>query len=152
LVENVEIKMSDIFSNIDRIAGQFKQQDRSYPYQTSLSPEEQGKFAVWAAMNNVPVNLSKDSDYDMPGFYKAKQLGDAQARSGVSDLDNRMHFTDKFKTPSHKTFSAESQYATGGEPTWQGNALRYGDGTLNAMELPGGDILSAWSKMLKGKR
>jgi hypothetical protein len=121
-------------------------QDRSLPFQTNLSEPEQAGFADWAAKNKVPVDLSKGSDYDMPGFYKAMQKGSAS--SGVSPIDNQVHFTDQFKTPTHETFSNESQYSSGNDPHWEDNAQRDALGELAALELPGGEIL----KVKKGMR
>lgn len=127
---------SQVLRKQQEIQQQLLQQNASLPYQTNLSPQQQAQFALWAAQNNVPVDLSKASDYDMTGFYQAMQQG--QAASAVSPVDNRMHYTDTFKTPLHETLSAESKYAPPGAPSWQGNMLVNPNGTPNAIELPSG--------------
>lgn len=112
-------------------------QNRSLPYQTNLTPEESFRFADWAASNNVPVDLSPKSDYDMSGYFKSLS-GSPNPGSSISEIDNKPHFTDKFKTPFHQTFSNESQYSTGNDPHWEGNSLRDENGELKALELPTG--------------
>lgn len=87
-------------------------------YATKLSPLEEMEFLQWVKKNNIPFDPSSDSDYDMRGFFKAQKYGDKRAKSGVNANDNALHFTDYFKTPYHKSFSAESRYAAEGAPTW----------------------------------
>lgn len=105
--------------------------DRSFAYQTNLSAPQRAAFSIWSHANNVPVDERASSDYDMPGFYLSKE------KSVVSPLDGRPHFTDRFKTPYHRTFSNESQYATPNAPRWDGNKLVSPDGTIH-LELPEG--------------
>ena len=137
--------------NYNSLLQQLMMQNKSLPYQTNLNPIQQMQFAKWAAENNIPVDLSKKSDYDMPGFFKANQAGNPDATSGISNVDNKLHFTDKFKTPLHETVSNESQYAPEGAPHWEGNSQYTPEGNLSAMELPGGDLLKikALQKLLK---
>lgn len=131
----------------NKLLDELQGQNASLPFQTNLTLPEQLGFAKWAESNQVPVDLSVQSDYDMPGFYKALQAG--KASSGVSPLDNRVHYTDQFKTPQHQTFSKESQYAPEDAPHWEGNALRSPSGDLQALELPNDLILNAKLKALK---
>jgi len=65
-------------------------------YDTKLSPEDEEKFQKWAGNDKIRRDTS---DYDMRGFWKA---AGKQADDG--------HYPDKFKKPSHPTFSDESVY------------------------------------------
>lgn len=112
-------------------------QNASLPYQTSLTPTEELGFNNWQQENQVPYNPGAKSDYDMKGFFKAMQSNDPSAKSEVSPVDNQLHFTDKFKTPYHKSFSNESQYATEDAPEWDGNKLVKKKQTI-FVELPNG--------------
>lgn len=119
-----------------QILNRLLNQNKSLPYQTNLNTPEQFAFADWASSNKVPVNLGKNSDYDMQGFYKAMQANDPNAQTAISDKDNSLHFNDKFKTPMHETFSNESIYATPSAPHWDGNALKNPDNSVKALEIP----------------
>lgn len=71
-------------------------------YNTKLSDEEERAFQSW--LSDLGKKDGRDrardlADYDMRGFFKS---GEAQAGDG--------HFTDKFKKPSHPTFSDQSIY------------------------------------------
>ena len=105
-------------------------------YKTPLSPDDEKKFQAWVKANNVPFDDSPTSDYDMRGFWKAAQEGDSDASTAVSKFDGKIHFNDKFKTPFHKTFSNESQYATSDAPHWEGDKLIDKDGNVVADETP----------------
>lgn len=76
-------------------------------YNTRLSPQEEARFAMWAAAQNRMGDLE---DYDLRGAWKA----DAQAAQNG-------HLPDTWKKPNHPTFSAESQYSTPQNPggSWQ---------------------------------
>jgi len=87
-------------------------------YLTSLPPEQEKEFQAWVKKNNVPFDPSPTADYDMRGFYKAMKAGDPRASTGVNQNDGKLHFGDTFKTPYHKSFSNESQWATEGAPRW----------------------------------
>jgi hypothetical protein len=77
------------------------------------------QFLNWLKQNNVPFNpTAAHSDYDMRGFYRAQQQGNPMAQTGVDPNDNRMHFTDYWKTPTHETFSSASQWADPNAPQW----------------------------------
>jgi hypothetical protein len=115
----------------------------SLPHQTNLSTPELFGFANWAQNNNVPLDLSARSDYDMPGFYKEG------LESKVSELDNLPHFSDRYKTPSHQSFSKESVYASEDAPHWEGNALRNNKGELEALELPNTPLLKTFLNKYK---
>lgn len=106
------------------------------PYVTKLSAQETPKFMEWVKSNAVPYDPSPNADYDMPGFWKAQQAGDAAAQSGINANDGKLHFTDKFKTPLHKTFSNESIYATPDAPHWEGSKLVDKDGNVVFDEAP----------------
>lgn len=88
-------------------------------YITTLNPQSEAQFRAWVAANKVPFNPnSAMSDYDMRGFWLALQAKDPTAASAVNPYDNKIHYPDRWKTPYHETFSAESQWAKPGAPTW----------------------------------
>lgn len=99
---------------------QFLKQEQP-TYQTELAPAEEAKFQQWVKENNVPYDPSPTADYDMKGFYKGLESGDPHARTGVNANDNKLHFSDYWKTPYHESFSAESQFANEGAPSWNEN-------------------------------
>lgn len=99
------------------------------PYVTTLSPEDETKFLQWVKANKIPWREEKQSDYDMRGFWKAQQGGDAGAKRATN-----LHFPDTYKTPYHKTFSNESKYATKDAPHWEGNVLKDKNGKIVADE------------------
>jgi hypothetical protein len=87
-------------------------------YNTNLGGEEPA-FRAWIAANHVPFNPdAPSSDYDMRGFWQKFQAGDPRATSAVDPNDNRLHYPDFWKTPSHETFSADSQWAPPTAPQW----------------------------------
>lgn len=87
-------------------------------FRTNLSSEEETSFKKWVKENNIPFEDSSQSDYDMRGFWKGMQTGDPAAHQAVNNNDHRIHFSDKWKTPYHHSFSRESQWATPDAPTW----------------------------------
>lgn len=87
-------------------------------YQTKLSDREEPQFERWVKDNHVPFDPSPTADYDMRGFWKGLQNGDPHAQTGVNQNDHQLHFSDYWKTPYHKSFSAESQWATSDAPRW----------------------------------
>jgi len=97
---------------------------RPGPYMTTLDPADEQQFRAWVTANKVPFNPNDPvADYDMRGFWLAAQMGDPSASTAVDPNDGRLHFTDKFKTPYHETFSNESQYAQPTAPRWTGDQL-----------------------------
>ena len=83
-----------------------------HTYNTDLGKDQELKFQAWVKENNVPFDVAAPvSDYDMRGFYKALQAGDEKAKEALNPNDKQMHFPDYWKTPYHKSFSAESQWA-----------------------------------------
>lgn len=99
---------------------QWKDYAKPGPYTTKLAPEEETKFQNWVRQNKVPWRDSPTSDYDMRGYWKAQQSGDKGARTSVDSLDKKPHYPDTWKTPYHKTFSNESQYALPTAGHWEG--------------------------------
>ena len=86
---------------------------------TQLDPLQEMAFRQWLTLNSVPFNLAApQTDYDMRGFYQATQQQNPIAKSAVDPSDNRMHYPDYWKNPSHQTFSAESQHAGPDAPQW----------------------------------
>jgi hypothetical protein len=85
---------------------------------TSLLPADELRFKQWLLKNNVPFDPSPNADYDMRGFWRGLVSGDPRALQGVNANDGMMHFSDTWKTPSHQSFSNESQWATPAAPMW----------------------------------
>jgi hypothetical protein len=89
------------------------------PWNTQLNPMDEVRFRGWLAQHKVPFNPDVSvSDYDMRGFYRGLLNGDPRARTGVDPNDQRLHYTDYYKTPLHETFSRESQWAKPDAPQW----------------------------------
>lgn len=97
-----------------------QQYARPGPYSTMLMPSQESDFRNWLQAGNAPFNpnASGPQDYDMRGFYQALQQGDPGATSAINPNDQRMHYPDIWKTPYHQSFSAGSQWALPGAPTW----------------------------------
>ena len=91
----------------------FVKSPRPRDWQTPLAPTEEWKFKQWVGKADVPFNLdnAQKQDYDMRGFWKGMNSGDPAATQAVNQNDGRLHFSDKWKTPYHKSFSNESQWA-----------------------------------------
>lgn len=88
-------------------------------YNTTLPLLDEMAFRQWVATNNVPFNPNAGTtDYDMRGFWRALQQQNPRAQSAVNPNDNQMHYPDYWKTPLHKTFSADSQWAGPVAPRW----------------------------------
>lgn len=86
---------------------------------TQLDEDNEKKFRQWVVDNNAPFNPDdKFNEYDMRGFWQDQQAGNPRARSGVDQFDGKLHFTDYYKTPLHKTYSRESRGALPTAPTW----------------------------------
>jgi hypothetical protein len=90
-----------------------------HTYKTDLGDSE-ADFQAWVKQNNVPFDLNEEiPDYDMRGFYKALNAGDPRAQEAVNPNDGKMHFPDYWKTPYHRAFSNESQWADPAKaPKW----------------------------------
>lgn len=101
---------SEISDAVPRLPDYVKPGD--HEYNTDLGKDQELKFQDWLKQNNIPFDAAAPvSDYDMRGFYKALQSGDPKAKEALNANDNQMHFPDYWKTPYHKSFSAESQWA-----------------------------------------
>lgn len=103
-----------------------------HQYNTPLQPQQEAQFRQWISQNNVPFNPDVAvSDYDMRGFWNALQSGDQRAASAIDPNDKRLHYPDYWKTPYHKTFSNESQWAVPNAPKWtDDDKLVAPDGTV----------------------
>jgi hypothetical protein len=81
-------------------------------FTTPLDPSQEQQFQGWVKQNNVPFNPQQSlQDYDMRGFYQALMAKDPRAMTAINPNDSQMHYPDYWKTPYHKSFSAESQWA-----------------------------------------
>lgn len=105
-------------------------------FRTPLSNQQETQFQNWIRENKIFFDDSPTGDYDMRGFYAGLQSGDPRARTAISPYDNRLHFTDTWKTPYHRTFSNESIYASPDDPHWDGYRLIDKNGNVIADETP----------------
>lgn len=105
------------------------------PFETALGRADEARFRQWLkyhadahpALGNFNPN-DPTSDYDLRGWW-LENNGDAPPAEGG-------HFTDKYKTPYHQSFSNESMYADPeAAPKWQ----RQGD-TWN-LTAPDGTVV-----------
>lgn len=86
---------------------------------TPLSFVDEMAFRQWLKDKNVPFQPDAGlTDYDMRGFWRGLQQQDPRAVSGINPNDQRMHYSDAWKTPLHRSFSAGSQWAPPGAPDW----------------------------------
>lgn len=90
------------------------------PYATELDPMRELEFRKWVAENKVPFNpdATVPQDYDMRGFFQGLQQQNPKAHTAVNPNDNRLHFTDYWKTPIHESFSGGSKFAGPVAPMW----------------------------------
>lgn len=89
-------------------------------YNTVLDPGQEQFFRQWITHNKIPFNpdATGPQDYDMRGFYQGLLQGNPKAQTAVDPNDNRIHFTDFWKTPSHETFGRQSQWGASNAPDW----------------------------------
>ena len=88
-------------------------------FNTPLNQLGEFAFRNWVQKNKVPFDPDvPKSDYDMRGFWQAQQQGNPMAVSGININDGRQHYPDYWKTPLHKSFSNESQWAGSDAPAW----------------------------------
>lgn len=87
-------------------------------YITILPSAEEAQFQSWANANHVPFDPSPQADYDMRGFWKGLMAHDPRAETNVNANDRKLHYSDYWKTPYHKSFSRESKWATQAAPAW----------------------------------
>ena len=92
----------------------------STQFSTPLNPQDETAFRQWITTNKVPFDptASGPQDYDMRGFWKGLQTGDAHAKSAIDPNDGKLHYPDYWKTPYHETFSNESKWANERAPHW----------------------------------
>lgn len=88
-------------------------------YTTALTDDEEKQFQSWysevAKYKNLNPNPDADGqDYDYRGYWKNED------RNGILGSNPDAHFTDRYKQPTHPTFSNESQYSNNEIPggTW----------------------------------
>lgn len=100
---------------------------------TQLGPLDEMAFRQWVNQNQVPFDPNRSGqDYDMRGFYQGMQQQHPRATAAVNPNDQRMHYPDYWKMPTHKTFSQDSQWAGPIAPRWS---------ELDQLVSPGGRIL-----------
>src|SRR5215831_9892626 len=88
-------------------------------YNTKLPMMDEFQFRQWLKANNVPFDPNAaQSDYDMRGFYQAAQQQQPNMVTAINPNDQLIHYPDRFKTPIHRSFSSESQWAGRGAPQW----------------------------------
>jgi hypothetical protein len=101
-------------------------------YTTQLNPGDEAQFQQWVKQNRIPWQDTPNADYDMRGYWQARQRGDRLAQQ---DQKTR-HFPDKWKTPYHSTFSRESQYALPTAGHWEGQTFVPPNGNDQAAQAP----------------
>ena len=113
-------------------------------YNTPLSADEEKQFRQWIGDKKVPFDPDATiSDYDMRGFWKGLMSGDPNAVTDMNPNDKQLHFGDYYKTPYHRSFSAESKYAKQIGPRWNDlDQLVMPDGTVVVDERK--DAARAW--------
>lgn len=81
---------------------------------TSLTPQEEIAFRLWAMQQGITDVDSPQSRYDYRGYWKtiASQGGDQ-----TKQYADGPHYPDTYKQHGHPTFSVESQYSKG---PWDG--------------------------------
>lgn len=102
-------------------------------FATKLAPQDEKSFQGWVGQNKVPFDPKQATqDYDMRGFYQALMAKDPRAMTAINPNDQQMHYPDYWKTPYHKSFSAESQWANPKTaPAWnEKDQLVAPDGTI----------------------
>jgi len=101
-------------------------------YNTALSPEQEAMFRGWVTQNNVLFDPNAGiTDYDMRGFWLARQQNDPRAVESVNPNDQQVHRPDYWKTPYSATFSSESQWANPQlAPRWNGDLYQLPNGTV----------------------
>jgi hypothetical protein len=88
-------------------------------YDTKLALIDELAFRNWIAQNKVPFNPDRPvTDYDMRGFWQAANQQRPGVSAQVNPNDNKMHYSDTFKTPMHESFSRESQWAGPDAARW----------------------------------
>lgn len=106
------------------MAGMREQATLHQPYtapgwqMTTLPPDQEAQFRQWLSANQVPFNPNDQvADYDMRGYWRdIAASGGTQTQ--VNPNDHQLHFPDTYKTPYHRSFSAESRNAAPGAPNW----------------------------------
>lgn len=111
-------------------------------YSTQLDPMAELQFRTWVQQNQVPFNPNTQgpTDYDMRGYFQGLQNGNPMARpTEINPNDNKLHYTDYYKTPLHQTFSSGSQWAGPLDPQWiNGSQLAAPSGRILFDEKQGG--------------
>lgn len=88
-------------------------------YSTVLPQMDEFQFRQWLQQNGVPFDPdARTTDYDMRGFYQAARQGQPGVTTQINPNDSLMHYPDRFKTPLHRSFSNESQWASDRAPQW----------------------------------
>jgi hypothetical protein len=127
-----------------------KYRQTGFPVRTFLSSAEEKEFRLWYDQVSKHKNLNPNPDdqnqyYDYRGYWKYDD------RNGILNEGSEAHFTDKYKTPGHPTFSNESIYSNDKNPggswsqddkgTWYFNHSEYtgkhADRTFNYLDGTG---------------
>jgi hypothetical protein len=87
---------------------------------TQLSEPDEAAFRQWVAANNVPFTPTAPSARTTTCAASGRACSAAipRAKTGIDPNDQRLHFTDTWKTPYHESFSGESKFAAPGAPSW----------------------------------
>lgn len=104
-------KINDDGTKKKRIGGQVPNRK----YTTHLTDSEEKEFQTWYSKVAKYKNLNPNpdaagQDYDYRGYWKNED------REGILGSNPNAHFTDKYKQPTHPTFSNESIYSNNETP------------------------------------
>lgn len=104
-------KINDDGTKKKRIGGQVPNRK----YITNLTDSEEKEFQTWYSKVAKYKNLNPNpdaagQDYDYRGYWKNED------REGILGSNPNAHFTDKYKQPTHPTFSNESIYSNNKTP------------------------------------
>lgn len=104
-------KLNDDGTKKKRIGGQTPNRR----YTTKLTDSEEKEFQTWYSKVSKYKNLNPNpdaagQDYDYRGYWKNED------REGILGSNPNAHFTDRYKQPTHPTFSNESIYSNNETP------------------------------------
>ncbi len=114
LKEYILLKKKDNLSEEEQ--SRLNELDKSFKenYSTKLSAEDEAKYQEWK--KQIPERLQYEDDYDLKGYWNEikdnEELLNEAIEAGKSKEDD-YHLIDKYKKPTHESFSNESIYSKG---------------------------------------
>lgn len=112
---NKVFKAQERFKNNNNLKNDGTKKQNGGKYITHLTNNEEKEFMNWYSKVAKYKNLNPNpdaigQDYDYRGYWKNED------RQSILNNDTNAHFTDKYKQPTHPTFSNESIYSTKNTP------------------------------------